>query len=93
MDANGAADSVTGLEATTSKFGSVGTTVWSATDASAADGFSDPLDATNILLPLGPLPYVYKTYSTVGGNVPTQQSPVVDGVLVSVCPVCTHPAY
>ena len=93
MDANGAADSVTGLEATTSKFGSVGTTVWSATDASAADGFSDPLDAGNILLPLGPLPYVYKTYSTVGGNVPTQQSPVVDGVLVSVCPVCTHPAY
>ena len=26
---------------------------------------------------LGPLPYIYKTYSTVGGNVPTEQSPVV----------------
>ena len=48
----------------------------------------------NLEMPLGPLPYIYKTYSTVGGNVPTQQSPV-DGteVLVSVCPVCTHPAY
>ena len=53
---------------------------------------------------LGPLPYIYKTYSTVGGNVPTEQSPVVhpddDGAgnlgaawNSVVCPVCTHPAY
>ena len=46
----------------------------------------------------GPRPYIYKTFSTVGGNVPTEQSPVVtdaDGVQWNdvVCPVCTHPAY
>jgi hypothetical protein len=47
---------------------------------------------------IGPRPYIYKTFSTVGGNVPTEQSPVVvdsDGVAQNdvVCPVCTHPAY
>ena len=48
-------------------------------------------------VPAGPRPYIYKTYSTVGGNVPHQQSPVIhrDGVLWNdvVCPVCLHPAF
>eukprot|EP01051_Picozoa_sp_SAG22_P031657 SAG22_NODE_12937_length_424_cov_0.827692_1_plen_87_part_01 len=41
----------------------------------------------------GPRPYYYKTFSTVGGNVPGEQSPIVDGSYTSVCPVCRHPAY
>jgi len=61
-----------------------------------------------LYMPLGPLPYIYKSYSTVGGNIPSQQSPVDAGngvagkdfggtsnkpVLAVVCPVCSHPAY
>ena len=59
---------------------------------------TNDVDGDGTLAPVaGPRPYIYKTFSTVGGNVPTEQSLVVDdnGVMTNdvVCPVCTHPAY
>jgi hypothetical protein len=99
VDNDNVIDSVSSLADVAPKFGSADATVWSAsTNSDAAAGFDTGTDLSpEILLPLGPLPYVYKTFSTVGGNVPTQQSPVIDVggtmTLASVCPVCTHPAY
>ena len=63
-------------------------------EVSAGD-ISSGTGAPGIATPLGPLPYIYKTFSTVGGNIPEQQSPLSsDGATVEiVCPVCTHPAY
>jgi hypothetical protein len=81
-----------------SAFAHVETTLWANDPYGVGLSDGDPAngaDDSNIALPLGPLPYVYKTYSTVGGNIPEQQSPIsADGTtLLSVCPVCTHPAY
>jgi hypothetical protein len=87
-----------------SLFGSAQTTAWNqSTSGTIASTHGINGAAGDVHLPLGPLPYVYKTYSTVGGNVPNQQSPLgnADGTVLSdtgaflqmVCPVCTHPAY
>ncbi len=110
IDNSGAVDKLT-LDAAKAKFATANAKVWGQDGADVSDGaltlasgqaaalenFAADND-NELQLPLGPLPYIYKTYSTVGGNVPTQQSPVtsIDGVgdvLMSVCPVCTHPAY
>ena len=92
-------DTPQGSTTKTKAFGSDSTLAWShaynATDSNRGKLPKNLVkgEAGAIGLPLGPLPYIYKTYSTVGGNIPTQQSPVQNGVLQTVCPVCTHPAY
>jgi hypothetical protein len=101
-------DSTTLTTNPTSVFGSPKTlawgTAWDAANAAAQRGkltkdmtSGAALGSNKVGLPLGPLPYVYKTFSTVGGNIPTQQSPVGGTTAVptlkTVCPVCTHPAY
>eukprot|EP01048_Picozoa_sp_COSAG05_P000292 COSAG05_NODE_8_length_40675_cov_148.837539_1_plen_865_part_10 len=104
--------STTGSTGGFALYGSDQTTAWMETAEDTIGSFPAAADsaaaagqftgAGSVELPLGPLPYVYKSFSTVGGNVPTQQSPLMnadltltpDGTqLAVVCPVCTHPAY
>ena len=94
VDNSGAVDKLP-LGDVKTRFASANSVVWGeGTDQAEALGAYAADGDASLQLPLGPLPYVYKTYSTVGGNIPTQQSPVDgNGVLMSVCPVCTHPAY
>ena len=70
----------------------------SGNDAGYQAGLTQEGADGNVAMPLGPLPYIYKTYSTVGGNIPEQQSPLdstdpAAPQIMVVCPVCTHPAF
>ena len=69
-----------------------------ASGAAAAGSTIETDGPAGAAMPLGPLPYIYKTYSTVGGNIPEQQSPLdstdpAAPQIMVVCPVCTHPAF
>ena len=67
---------------TTSLYGSTQTLAWGSSYDADPDKRGKILSnlisgssAGKVGLPLGPLPYIYKTFSTVGGNIPEQQSP------------------